>query len=59
MKQTKKEMDMRYMLICNRTLSRLSSHDSLDSRLTELTRELNQKDSELDQEVDDIIEADR
>ncbi|HZE79033.1 MAG TPA: hypothetical protein VE089_10845 [Nitrososphaeraceae archaeon] len=36
----------------------MSSYDSLDSRLTELTRQLNQKDTELDQEVDDIIEAD-
>jgi len=36
----------------------MSSYDSLDSRLTELTRQLNQKDTELDQEVDDIIEVD-
>ena len=36
----------------------MSSHDSLDVRLTELTRQLDQKDTELDQEVDDIIEAD-
>ncbi len=36
----------------------MSSHDSLDARLTELTRQLDQKDTELDQEVDDIIQAD-
>ena len=36
----------------------MSSHDSLDSGLTELTRQLNQKDIELDQEVDDIMAAD-
>lgn len=36
----------------------MSSHDSLNSRLTELTRQLNQKDAELDQEVDDIMAAD-
>jgi len=31
---------------------------SLNARLTELTSKLNQKDTELDQEVDEIIEAD-
>jgi len=36
----------------------MSSHESLDTRLTELTRQLDQKDTELDQEVDDIIQAD-
>jgi hypothetical protein len=36
----------------------MSSHDSLDARLTELTRQLDQKDTELDQEVDDIIQTD-
>ena len=36
----------------------MSSHESLDSRLAELTRQLNQKDIELDQEVDDIMAAD-
>jgi hypothetical protein len=36
----------------------MSSHESLDARLTELTRQLDQKDTELDQEVDDIIQAD-
>ena len=36
----------------------MSSHDSLDTRLSELTRQLDQKDTELDQEVDDIIQAD-
>ena len=36
----------------------MSSHDSLDARLTELTRQLDQKDTELDQEVDDIVQAD-
>jgi chromosome segregation ATPase len=36
----------------------MSSQDSLESRLTELTRQLNQKDAELDQAVDDIIAAD-
>jgi ABC-type transporter Mla subunit MlaD len=40
------------------SLKIMTSHDSLDSRLTELIRQLNQKDAELDQEVDDIIEAD-
>jgi ABC-type transporter Mla subunit MlaD len=34
------------------------SYSSLDTRMEELTRQLNQKDAELDQEVDDIIEAD-
>ena len=36
----------------------MSSYDSLYSRLTELTRELNQKDTELDQQVDETIQAD-
>jgi hypothetical protein len=36
----------------------MSSHESLNARLTELTRQLDQKDTELDQEVDDIIQAD-
>jgi paraquat-inducible protein B len=36
----------------------MSSHESLDTRLTELTRQLDQKDTELDQEVDEIVEAD-
>ena len=36
----------------------MSSHESLDVRLTELTRQLDQKDTELDQEVDEIVEAD-
>jgi hypothetical protein len=36
----------------------MSSHDSLETRLTELTRQLDQKDTELDEEVDDIIQAD-
>jgi hypothetical protein len=36
----------------------MSSHDSLDARLTELTGQLDQKDTELDQEVDDIVQAD-
>jgi len=36
----------------------MSSHESLDARLTGLTRQLDQKDTELDQEVDDIIQAD-
>jgi paraquat-inducible protein B len=34
------------------------SYSSLDTRMEELTRQLNQKDAELDQEVDDIVEAD-
>lgn len=34
------------------------SYSSLDTRMEELPRQLNQKDAELDQEVDDIIEAD-
>jgi hypothetical protein len=47
------------MLICNiGLLGSMSSQESLDSRLTELTRQLNQKDAELEQEVDDIIAAD-
>jgi hypothetical protein len=33
------------------------SYNSLDARLTELTRQLNQKDTGLDQEVDEAIEA--
>ena len=36
----------------------MSSHDPLETRLTELTRQLDQKDTELDEEVDDIIQAD-
>jgi len=36
----------------------MSSYDSLYSRLTELTRQLNQKDTELDQQVDETIQAD-
>jgi hypothetical protein len=36
----------------------MSSYDSLHSRLTELTRQLNQKDTELDQQVDETIQAD-
>ena len=32
--------------------------DSLNSRLKELTGQLDQKDTELDQEVDDIFETD-
>ena len=36
----------------------MSSHESLNARLTELTRQLDQKDTELDEEVDDIIQAD-
>jgi hypothetical protein len=36
----------------------MSSHDSLDARFTNLTRQLNQKDTELDQELDEIIRAD-
>ena len=36
----------------------ISSYDSLNGRLKELTGQLDQKDTELDQEVDDIIETD-
>ena len=36
----------------------MSSYNSLDARMTELTGQLDQKDTELDQEVDDIIQAD-
>ena len=36
----------------------MSSHESLDVRLTELTHQLDQKDTELDQEVNEIVEAD-
>ena len=47
------------MLICNISLlGNMSSQDSLESRLTELTRQLNQKDADLDQAIDDIIAAD-
>jgi hypothetical protein len=46
------------MLICNRTmLKNMSSYSPLDSRLTELTRKLNQKDAELNQQLDEIMEA--
>ena len=46
------------MLICNRTmLKNMSSYSSLDARLAELTRQLNQKDTELDQQLDDVMEA--
>ena len=41
-----------------KSLKNMSSHDSLDARLTELTRQLDQKDTELDQEVDAAIQAD-
>ena len=36
----------------------MSSYDSLGSRLSELTSQLNQYDAEFDQVVDDIVEAD-
>jgi hypothetical protein len=36
----------------------MSSYGSLHSKLTELTRQLNQKDTELDQQLDDVIQAD-
>ena len=36
----------------------MNSHESVDARLTELTRQLDQKDTELDQEVDDIVQSD-
>jgi hypothetical protein len=36
----------------------MSSYDSLHTRLTDLTSQLNQKDTELDQQLDEIIQAD-
>jgi len=36
----------------------MSSYDSLHTRLTDLTSRLNQKDTELDQQLDEIIKAD-
>jgi hypothetical protein len=36
----------------------MSSYESLHSRLTALTRQLNQKDTELDQQVGETIQAD-
>jgi ABC-type transporter Mla subunit MlaD len=36
----------------------MSSYESLNSRLTELTGQLNQKDRDLDQQLEEIIEAD-
>ena len=36
----------------------MSSYDSLHTKLTELTSQLNQKDTELDQQVDETIQAD-
>jgi hypothetical protein len=36
----------------------MSSYESMNVRLKELTGQLDQKDTELDQEVDDIIETD-
>ena len=36
----------------------MSSYDSLHSRLTDLTSQLNQKDTELDRQLDEIIQAD-
>ena len=39
-------------------LKNMSSYDYLKARLKELTGQLDQKDTELDQEVDDIIETD-
>ena len=35
-----------------------NSYSSLETRMEELTRQLNQKDIELDQAVDDIVAAD-
>lgn len=35
----------------------MSSYTSLDARLAELTRQLHQKDAELDQQLDEITEA--
>ena len=42
------------MLICNGAMLRNMS--SLEARLTELTRQLNQKDAELDRELEEIID---
>ncbi len=36
----------------------MSSYDSLNTKLTELTSQLSKKDAELDQQLEDIIEAD-
>ncbi|HXX95785.1 MAG TPA: hypothetical protein VEL11_01545 [Candidatus Bathyarchaeia archaeon] len=36
----------------------MSSYDSLHSRLTDLSSQLNQKDTELDRQLDEIIQAD-
>jgi ABC-type transporter Mla subunit MlaD len=36
----------------------MSSYGSLNTRLAELTRQLNQKDAEYDQQLDEIIETD-
>jgi len=36
----------------------MSSYDSLHTRLTNLTSQLNQRDTELDQQLDEIIQAD-
>jgi hypothetical protein len=35
----------------------MSSYGSLETRLGDLTRQLNQKDAELDQQLDEIMEA--
>src|SRR6476660_2989048 len=36
----------------------MSSYSSLEARMTELTHQLKQKDAELDQELDEVIQAD-
>jgi hypothetical protein len=46
------------LYITSHKLNNMSSYDSLNARLKELTGQLDQKDTELDQEVDDIIETD-
>lgn len=45
------------MLLCNlAVLKNMSSYTSLDARLAELTRQLNQKDAELGQQLDEIMD---
>ena len=51
------QMGHSYILYHTR-LKNMSSYESMNVRLKELTGQLDQKDTELDQEVDDIIETD-
>ena len=47
-----------FLYTISHKLKNMSSYESMNVRLKELTGQLDQKDTELDQEVDDIIETD-